>query len=217
MRQFWNDFQPLWFCTEFDLCWQWQSATVEEMGMWGECFIYFFLTFQWSPWRIMWRLWNGCKTVGWWLHLERTMESSKPLIQFCGWTTCKQTTLVFTNALSLLTVDVKFSHLENWGWEVLLLLFPCLIFQFEELLKKSRQILSRNQNINKNSGADWSVRYLRGKTIIKKENWDWDWKIRYIFLFFRHFAYIVLLLYWSDSAAWASGQPQVFSLRKSHT
>ena len=139
------------------------------MGMWGECFIYFFLTFQWSPWRIMWRLWNGCKTVGWWLHLERTMESSKPLIQFCGWTTCKQTTLVFTNALSLLTVDVKFSHLENWGWEVPLLLFPCLIFQFEELLKKSRQILSRNQNINKNSGADWSVRYLRGKTIIKKK------------------------------------------------
>ena len=169
MRQFWNDFQPLWFCTEFDLCWQWQSATVEEMGMWGECFIYFFLTFQWSPWRIMWRLWNGCKTVGWWLHLERTMESSKPLIQFCGWTTCKQTTLVFTNALSLLTVDVKFSHLENWGWEVPLLLFPCLIFQFEELLKKSRQILSRNQNINKNSGADWSVRHLRGKTIIKKK------------------------------------------------
>ena len=93
----------------------------------------------------------------------------------------------------------------------------CLIFQFEELLKKSRQILSRYQNINKNSGADWSVRHLRGKTIIKKENWDWDWKIRYIFLFFRHFAYIVLLLYWSDSAAWASGQPQVFSLRKSHT
>ena len=31
--------------------------------------------------------------------------------------------------------------------------------------KKTRQILSRNQKINKNSGADWSVRNLRGKTI----------------------------------------------------
>ena len=33
-----------------------------------------------------------------------------------------------------------------------------------------RQILSYNQNINKNSSADWSVWNLRGKTTKTKEN-----------------------------------------------
>ena len=36
-------------------------------------------------------------------------------------------------------------------------------------LKKFRQTLSYNQNINKNSSADWSVWNLRGKTIKTKE------------------------------------------------
>ena len=139
---FWRDFQTLilhwiWFMLAMTNCDGRRKILNVVLGMWGECFIYFFLTFQWRPWRIMWRLWNGCKTVGWWLllHLERTMESSKPLIQFCGWTTCKQTTLVFTNALSHLTVDVKFSHLENWGWEVRIsVILLILLFLLLQLL-----------------------------------------------------------------------------------
>ena len=191
-------------------------------------YLFFLKTFQWRPWRIMWRLWNGCKTVGWWLqlHLERTMESSKPLIQFCGWTTCKQTTLVFTNALSHLTVDVKFSHLENWGWEVLLLTHitslkitkKSLVFQFGDFIgifaKYRLESLVTFLRINSNKRQFWvifqdcdTVNILHFQTHI----------FSFPFFFSRHFTHIVLLLYWSDSAAWAFSQPQVFSLRKSYS
>ena len=37
-----------------------------------------------------------------------------------------------------------------------------------ETCQKIRQILSKNQNINKNSNADWSVWELRGKAIKTK-------------------------------------------------
>ena len=173
---FWSDFQTLilhwiWFMLAMTNCDGRRKILNVVLGMWGECFIYFFLTFQWRPWRIMWRLWNGCKTVGWWLllHLERTMESSKPLIQFCGWTTCKQTTLVFTNALSLLTVDVKFSHLENWGWEVLLFTHvtslkitkKSLVFQFGDFIgifaKYRLESLVTFLRINSNKRQFWVI------------------------------------------------------------